>query len=225
MTAMVRPRLAPLLALLAACGRPDAAAPPVEPAPVETQAPSAVEAPDVPEAPSTVLRVTVYGAERSTAEGVRVVLELARHARPVALQELSGERARVLALDLSPTRLAHDVPRELAIATGGVEVLELIEQPGEVVRVRLTVAPDAVVRSLTLEAPPRVVLDVSQPAGAAVGVNTACVVLDPGHGGDEWGASNGGVRESHLTLDLAQRAATRLRTGLPATRIVLTRED
>src|SRR5690606_22788548 len=59
----------------------------------------------------------------------------------------------------------------------------------------------------------------------AVGVNTACVVLDPGHGGDEWGASNGGVRESHLTLDLAQRAATRLRMGLPATRIVLTRED
>jgi N-acetylmuramoyl-L-alanine amidase len=52
-----------------------------------------------------------------------------------------------------------------------------------------------------------------------------CIVLDPGHGGDEWGASNGGVRESHLTLDLAQRAATRLRAGLPGVRVALTREE
>ncbi len=51
-----------------------------------------------------------------------------------------------------------------------------------------------------------------------------CVVVDPGHGGDDHGAvGSGGVREKDLVLAVARRMAERLRgEGL---RVVLTRED
>ena len=51
------------------------------------------------------------------------------------------------------------------------------------------------------------------------------IVLDPGHGGDDFGARAFGLRESDLTLDLAKRVRTLLARRLPAVRVVLTRES
>jgi N-acetylmuramoyl-L-alanine amidase len=51
---------------------------------------------------------------------------------------------------------------------------------------------------------------VTKPARVIPG-NFVNVVLDPGHGGLDEGASGNGLAEKNLTLDIAQRIATRLR--------------
>jgi N-acetylmuramoyl-L-alanine amidase len=51
-----------------------------------------------------------------------------------------------------------------------------------------------------------------------------CVVLDPGHGGDDHGAAGAnGLLEKNLVLDVARRVATRLREG--GLRVVTTRSE
>jgi len=50
------------------------------------------------------------------------------------------------------------------------------------------------------------------------------VVLDTGHGGNEFGATSDGVRESHLTLDIAQRTARILKERHPEIVVRLTRD-
>lgn len=50
------------------------------------------------------------------------------------------------------------------------------------------------------------------------------VVLDPGHGGNEYGATSEGLRESHLALELAKRAAEMLREMNPEIEVYLTRD-
>lgn len=44
-----------------------------------------------------------------------------------------------------------------------------------------------------------------------VSAGSKVVVLDPGHGGMDWGAFAGGVREKRLTLTIAQRVESSLR--------------
>jgi N-acetylmuramoyl-L-alanine amidase len=51
------------------------------------------------------------------------------------------------------------------------------------------------------------------------------LVLDPGHGGDDFGARAFGLEEQDITLDLAIRVRDILRARVPATRVVLTREE
>lgn len=54
-------------------------------------------------------------------------------------------------------------------------------------------------------------------------VRSATVVLDPGHGGEDSGAVNGALRESDLTLDIANRTAALLRDA--GHTVALTRDD
>jgi N-acetylmuramoyl-L-alanine amidase len=51
------------------------------------------------------------------------------------------------------------------------------------------------------------------------------IVLDPGHGGNDYGARQFGLSESELTLDLAQRVRTILASRMPDVRVLLTREQ
>lgn len=53
---------------------------------------------------------------------------------------------------------------------------------------------------------------------------TLHIVLDPGHGGVDTGATRGAIRESHLALDVAKRLAERLRKAGQFT-VTLTRES
>ncbi|MFN7699169.1 MAG: N-acetylmuramoyl-L-alanine amidase, partial [Deltaproteobacteria bacterium] len=53
----------------------------------------------------------------------------------------------------------------------------------------------------------------------------ALLVLDPGHGGNDYGARAFGLEEQDITLDLAVRVRDILRARLPDTRVVLTREE
>lgn len=60
--------------------------------------------------------------------------------------------------------------------------------------------------------------------GALRAERAPIVVLDPGHGGNEYGATAEGLRESHLALDLAQRVARQLSAMHPELDIRLTRD-
>ncbi len=71
--------------------------------------------------------------------------------------------------------------------------------------------------------------DASQPDASAptfsVGSGASrAIVIDPGHGGSETGATANGVVESQLTLQVARLLKTRLEQKLPV-RVVLTRND
>lgn len=110
-------------------------------------------------------------------------------------------------------------------------------------RIRLDLAPGAAAESYVLEMPFRLVFDVHRaPAGAAgpgglptttgsrpappretEGVRT--IILDPGHGGSETGATGAsGVAEKDLTLLLAQGLKASLERRLPV-RVLLTRSE
>jgi N-acetylmuramoyl-L-alanine amidase len=85
-------------------------------------------------------------------------------------------------------------------------------------------------RVFFLPEPFRIGIDVAQRAAARplVAPNGArdveLIVLDPGHGGHDYGARAFGLRESDLVLDIALRTRDVLRALLPAVRVVLTRE-
>jgi N-acetylmuramoyl-L-alanine amidase len=63
--------------------------------------------------------------------------------------------------------------------------------------------------------------DAPEPRGA----RSTVIVLDPGHGGTEFGATSDGLRESRLTLDIAERAARILRQRQPELEVRLTRDS
>lgn len=56
------------------------------------------------------------------------------------------------------------------------------------------------------------------------GGGSRAIVIDPGHGGSETGATANGVVESHLTLQVARLLKSRLEAKIPA-RVVLTRNE
>lgn len=56
------------------------------------------------------------------------------------------------------------------------------------------------------------------------GGGSRAIVIDPGHGGSETGATANGVVESHLTLQVARLLKSRLEQKIPA-RVVLTRNE
>jgi N-acetylmuramoyl-L-alanine amidase len=80
-------------------------------------------------------------------------------------------------------------------------------------------------RVFALEEPYRIVVDLARrPPSSGHGRAVAKVVLDPGHGGYDGGATGpAGLREKDVTLDVAKRTAPMLsRAGIEA---VLTRDD
>jgi N-acetylmuramoyl-L-alanine amidase len=104
-------------------------------------------------------------------------------------------------------------------------------------RIRIELAAGAAAEGYALEQPFRLVFDVHRAPAAAVqpalppvappreieGVRT--IVLDPGHGGSESGATGpSGVREKDLTLILAQGLKAALERRLPV-RVILTRDE
>jgi N-acetylmuramoyl-L-alanine amidase len=100
-------------------------------------------------------------------------------------------------------------------------------------RIRLELAPDVEAEHYRLQSPDRIVFDLFRVAAGAAspfapppdrpGIQT--VVIDPGHGGTETGATGpGGTMEKELTLLIARTLAERLTREL-GVRAVLTRTD
>lgn len=158
-------------------------------------------------------RVTVTGAGD---HGVRAVFYLGG----------SGGSECLGSDDLRPGEALLRIPElwvdpsiddEIPVGAGG---LRAIRVTGEEVRLVLDEAARADVFHFT--DPPRVLVDVSVANESTA--RPPIVLLDPGHGGNEFGGRFEDLKESTLVLDITRRAAAHLRRLSPETRVVLTRE-
>ncbi|HEY8432571.1 MAG TPA: N-acetylmuramoyl-L-alanine amidase [Sandaracinaceae bacterium] len=177
------------------------------------------------EGAATLEALAVYGQrEGDEARSVRVVL---RFDRVVAFEHgeapAQGSLPRRTWLELPGVRPGEGLASALPVGVGGLlEVRTHVHDAG--VRVTFDVEARARFRAFVLPEPFRVVLDVESGELRADGpVRT--IVLDPGHGGDDFGTRAAGLRESDLTLDLARRVRTLLARDLPRARVILTRES
>lgn len=196
------------------------------------------------DATATLEGITVLGhGDEADAEAVRVVL---RFDRVVAFQlgqsDREEERPRRRWFELQATVLGDGVARAADVGRAGL--LRVLADPNDRgARVTFDLEDDARLRAFLLSDPFRVVVDVDRggptasvgrdrrlraPGSAAPGPRdpspVELVVLDPGHGGNDFGARAFGLREADLTLDLALRVRVLLARHLPEVRVVLTRE-
>jgi len=177
-------------------------------------------------APATLRSLSVYGhGDGDAARSVRAVL---RFDRVAAFEhgEAAAEGAipRRTWFELAGVRFGEGVADALEVDAAGLRRVRATERPGGGARVTFDLEPEARFHAFVLPDPFRVVLDVEEGGPRAEGpVRT--IVLDPGHGGDDFGARAFGLRESDLTLDLARRVRTLLARQLPEARVVLTREN
>jgi N-acetylmuramoyl-L-alanine amidase len=241
--ATARARMAPLpppphAELAAIDADPDADDPTVGLTPPSTPALTDDEA----TASLTAWARTARGAEASRLEAltvvsppgatsVRVVLAF-DHVAVFERRDLPADGALPsrMVLDLASTSIAPGVLDTTPVDTAGlVRIRTTIDVTGA--RVTLDLAATATAHLFLLPEPYRILIDVSEQATAAPTVSEAdhppvrLVVLDPGHGGDDYGARAFRLHEADLTLDIALRTRDALARRRPDIRVVLTREN
>jgi N-acetylmuramoyl-L-alanine amidase len=219
--AVVTPPLAPPPRPVAPASSPPAAPAPSPPVDVARVEPETSRAPARPVGRSSSrvdLRVRSYPTY------TRLVIEADAPLEPRLVETEAG--LAVTFPDVSPrgwtaTRTVRD---------GLVATAELGETRGAA-SLRVAFERPPVARKVfRLEEPPRVVLDFHRQAlGAAAATSGAgpepirTIVVDPGHGGHDAGATGPtGLQEKELTLDIARRVAALLQEEL-GVRVVLTR--
>ncbi len=177
---------------------------------------------------ATLSSLSTYGGAEAGGSA-RVVLTLSGVVR-FESSELPADDAlpRRVAILLAATALGPDVVAATAVGAGGlVRVRAASDGPGA--RVTLDLEGDAVTTLFVLPDPFRVIVDVRRGQAATPPTTgpqpVRLLVLDPGHGGDDYGARAFDLEEQDITLDLAFRVREILRTRLPSTRVVLTREE
>ena len=181
---------------------------------------------------AALTEVSVYG-ERG-ARTARVVLRF-DHVATFSRTELApdGDLPRRAVLDFQRTSLGSSLAPMVPVRGGGVARARMAQHDGGVTRVAFDLDGEHTdYRLFFLTDPYRVVLDFDRSGRegraaplATLGSRLRVVVLDPGHGGEVSGAAHGGLKESDITLDIAQRLARRLLRRLPAARVLLTRND
>lgn len=175
---------------------------------------------------ATLESLSVYGhgaPDQERVESVRVVL---RFDRIVAYEHgeapAHGDRPRRTWFELARVGTGESVAQSLPVEAGGL--LRVRTQGRDSgTRVTFDVAEDARFRSFVLDDPFRIVLDVER-AGARAGGPVRRILLDPGHGGDDYGARAFGLEEADLVLDIAVRVRSALRQRLPEVQVLMTRE-
>ena len=173
---------------------------------------------------ATVTSVRIFDRH---ATATRIVLDLDR---PVDFSHgyiaARGRRPRRGFIDLEDARLGPEIPTNLPTAGNGVDGIRLVGLGVAGARVILDLQNNASFRLFSLADPFRILVDVETTAeDEDASGRLRVVVLDPGHGGNEYGARHNGLKESTLALDLAQRTATELENRLPDARILLTRRN
>jgi len=166
--------------------------------------------------------VDVLGSEGSG--GVRVVIRLSAAAEAERARS-QGDGSERLDLSFATLTVPADQVTERHVAAGGLRDLS-VAADGPGARVSLTLEPGAEVGVFALGEPARLVLDVAPraaPTAAAGHGPPRLIVIDPGHGGDDWGARYEGMEEADLVLDIAMRVERSLAVLLPDTRVLLTR--
>lgn len=190
--------------------------------------------------PGSAAPVQLTGMRTWTAPGgTRVVFDFTAPVTFVAPD--SGTSAQlVVAVPTPGITAAAGVPTELGLSDSAVSAVRPIFDASGV-RFWIQLVPGASFRVFTLAAetdkPFRVVVDVQRPGAAAAEekrftaiaqgkkkTRTRLVVIDAGHGGEDYGARGPGpVHEKNVTLAIARRLADTL-NNVPGVRAVLTRD-
>ena len=180
------------------------------------------------ESTATLQGFVVYG--EAGASAARVVVPLSAVV-PLESSELpsDGELPRRFAVLLPATTIDASVAASTPIGAGGVTRIRVM-QDGPNARLTLDLSEAAQATMFVLPDPFRIVIDVRERApqravDPARAHALSLLVLDPGHGGNDYGARAFGLTEASITLDLAVRVRAILRARLPGTRVVLTRES
>ncbi len=141
-----------------------------------------------------------------------------------------GALPRRAYLDLASVTASHDVPASVAVDAAGVRRVRIGHPDGGHLRVVFDLEPDAAYHLFFLTDPYRVVLDFHRtgtaspsPAPVAKRSRVHTIVIDPGHGGHDFGAQYEGLKEAQIAFDLAGRVANELRQRLSGVRVLLTR--
>jgi N-acetylmuramoyl-L-alanine amidase len=178
----------------------------VAPAPSSSAASDIVQ-PEVPteeqKEPAQISRVELYDGK----DAARVVVRVTRPTR-FSATELPPDATHGTRLFVD---VEHAVPKAQRMMPGDgiVERVRLGEQ-GPKTRVVLDLAVPVTRRVFYLPEPFRLVIDVERATSAAASAPKKLqrVVLDPGHGGNDPGATGpSGLREKDVVLDVAHRAA------------------
>ncbi len=207
-------------------GDPSAASEAAEPTEEPTAAAARWAAERAGEGAASLQALVVYGqGDGEEARSARAVL---RFDRVVAFEHgeapAQGGLPRRTWLELPGVRAGEGVASALPVNAGGLlQIRTHVHEGG--MRVTFDVEDRARFRAFVLPEPFRVVLDVEQGDGLHAEGPVRTIVLDPGHGGDDFGARASGMRESDLALDLAQRVRTLLARRLPEARVILTRDS
>ncbi len=179
--------------------------------------------------PARLEALTVVSPPGATS--VRVVLAF-DHVAVFERRDLPADGALParLVLDLASTSIAPSVVETTSVETAGlVRVRSTVDASGA--RVTLDLSPTATAHLFLLPEPYRILIDVSERVAAAPVASASerpsvrLVVLDPGHGGDDYGARAFRLHEADLTLDIALRTRDELARRRPDIRVVLTREN
>jgi N-acetylmuramoyl-L-alanine amidase len=175
--------------------------------------------------PAILTALSVYGHGASEeARSVRVVV---RFDRVVAFEhgeaDASGDLPHRTWFEIPAVRLGEGVQAAQPVDDGGLlRVRARSHETGA--RITFDLAPDARFRAFVLPEPFRIVLDVERGGERAEGP-VRVLVLDPGHGGDDYGARAFGMHEEDLTLDIGRRVRALLARRLPDLRVILTRDS
>lgn len=185
-----------------------------------------------PASPVRLTNIEVYSGGEL---GARAVLRFDGEARFTVGQSpaTNGDPPRAW-VDVPDAQPEPTVGEVWQVNSGGLTQARRLTSAAGGTRVLFDLAPGARHRVFAFPEPFRLVVDIESrdslaravqpqlPEGAAH--PTRVIVLDPGHGGTERGASAGRLRESQLALDLATRVAILLRRALPGVRVLLTRQ-
>lgn len=184
-------------------GARSAAAPSVSTRPIDLASGGAfVSPPTVPGGAVKVTRIERYGAE----DAARVVVFLTRPARFEVGQVNDGSGLRFY-VDIDAA--TYDGPSQYEV--GGLVQRVRVGRRQNGTRIVLDLGAAVEPRVFYLPEPFRLVIDVlarSDAGGTVASRSVRRVVLDPGHGGHDPGATGkNGLREKDVTLDIAHRAA------------------
>lgn len=173
-----------------------------------------------------VKEVSHYSSDNYT----RIVIHTDRKIDYVYQQLAKNEQAglpRRLYLDLKGTERHSQLPDLVPIKDGLLKQIRTGQHTADVCRVVLDIESISTFSVFSLEEPFRIVIDVTGETPEDTVYDPAeafdRIVLDPGHGGKDPGASYYGRREKDLILTITKKVKSKLQEKLP-TQIVLSRD-
>jgi len=117
------------------------------------------------------------------------------------------------------------VARSQQVGAGGLSSLRLEDGPRGAI-VHFDLAAEARYRLFSMTDPHRLVMDIQRSTPAAQPSGGPLIVLDPGHGANDYGArGHNGLTEAKLTLDIARRVRAWIKRLAPNVRVRMTRDS